>query len=67
MVNQQADFFLDDKPFLLDRTTNARAWSRSGVPDVPTRRLPQDQQYGNVSDTLDHPSVYEDWSGGPGD
>jgi len=44
-----------------------RAWARTGYPDVPSRRSPTDTTYGNVPDTLDHPEVWEDWSGGFGD
>ncbi len=52
---------------MLARTGNARSWHRSGQADIPTRRLPQDQQFGNLPDTLDHPEVIDDWSGGPGE
>ena len=42
----------------------ARSWKRSSTSDVPTSRDRDDARYGNVSDTLDHPEVYDDWSGG---
>lgn len=71
-VNQQFDFLLQSpggpqNGYMLQRSGNARSWHRTGVPDIPTKRLPQDQNYGNVSDTLDHPEVIDDWSGGPGE
>lgn len=65
--NRKYHYLLDDKGFLLTRQPNGgRSWRRSGVADVPTRRSADDQRYGNVSDTLDHPEVWDDWSGGFG-
>lgn len=62
--NQEADYLIDGKPFMLARKTGGRAWSRAGIADVPSRRSVSDQRYGNVPDVLDHPEVYDDWSGG---
>src|SRR3990172_4070578 len=67
-VNQSADFFLNAKPYMLARTEpfKGRAWQRTGQPDTPSRRSEIDAKYGVVEDTLDHPEVWDDWSGGFG-
>lgn len=44
-----------------------RWWHRTSQPDTPTKRTPVDFNYGNVPDEIDHPEVWEDWSGGFGD
>lgn len=64
MAGQSFDYALDGVPFMLVRDGKGRAWHRSGQVDVPTRRSQEDAQYGNVPDTIDHPEVYDDWSGG---
>jgi hypothetical protein len=44
-----------------------RAWTRTGRNDAPGQRSPSDAQYGVLPDELDHPEVWDDWSGGYGD
>lgn len=67
-VNRDADIYLDGKPFQLSRATSmrGRAWTRTGSVDAPSRRSPTDTRYGVVADVLDHPEVWEDWSGDSG-
>ncbi len=62
------DFLLDGKPFLLQRGLpgGGRAWRRTGISDAPSRRNTADTQYGNLPDEVDHPEVWNDWSGGAG-
>jgi hypothetical protein len=45
----------------------ARAWTRTGVADTASRRSDTDQAYGRLADQVDHPEVFDDWSGGYGD
>lgn len=68
-VGQQFDVILRSKGYMLARNLpgGGRAWSRTGQPDSPARRSAQDTKYGNVPDELDHPEVFNDWSGGYGD
>ncbi len=68
-VNQAADFFLGGKPYMLMRTQEwrGRAWQRTGRSDAPGRRLESASRYGNLPDEIDHPEVFDDWSGGYGD
>ena len=63
-----ADFQLDGKPFMLARGQfKGRAWRRTGTPDSPGRRLAADVRWGQLPDEIDHPEVWDDWSGGFGD
>lgn len=69
MINQTADFFLNGRPFMLarDEKSRGRAWQRTGRSDAPGRRSTTDVKYGELPDEIDHPEVWDDWSGGYGD
>jgi len=67
-VGQQYDYMLGINGYMLAREKDGpRAWKRTGAPDAPRRRQINDVTYGDVPDTLDHPEVWNDWSGGFGD
>lgn len=68
----QYDFMLGGYGYMLVRpaaTNNqrGRSWIRSGATDAPVRRSPTDTKYGDLPDEIDHPDVWDDWSGGYGD
>lgn len=73
-VNQAADFLLNGKPFMLWRNPKGgqRSWKRERVPDTLTtqrrlwRSISQPEVYGGLPDELDHPEIWDDWSGGFG-
>lgn len=65
-VGRRYDFTLNGKGYILARPEQGRAWQRSGIPDTPSRRSPTDAKYGELPDELDHPEVWDDWSGGYG-
>lgn len=77
-VQRDFDFRLDGRGYMLSRATQmrGRAWQRTGSPDAPDRRELRfleggtalaDFRYGVLPDSLDHPEVWDDWSGGFGD
>lgn len=66
-VGQRYDYMLNGKGFMLARGQyKGRAWQRTGTPDTPGTRTETDAKYGAVADQLDHPEVWDDWSGGFG-
>ncbi len=74
-VNQRYDFLLSrtgdrQRGFMIQRPEtglSGRAWDVTGVVDSPIAGMsPSDQKYGNINAQIDHPSVWDDWSGGFG-
>lgn len=66
-VGRRADFILGGKPFMLARGQfKGRAWTRTGRSDAPGVRSAADARFGALPDELDHPEVWDDWSGGAG-
>ncbi|MCK9602442.1 MAG: hypothetical protein M0R06_25575, partial [Sphaerochaeta sp.] len=66
-VGRRYDYMLGGKGFMLVRNQyKGRAWTRSGASDAPSRRSDTDTKYGMLADELDHPEVWDDWSGGYG-
>lgn len=75
-TNLQSDFELDGNGYMLwrDPRGHARSWVRSGIADSlgTQRRIVHDvytnqDEYGGLPDEVDHPDVFDDWSGGFGD
>lgn len=67
-VNRKWDFSIAGKGFILARGQGVgRAWQRTGRSDSPGQRSATDAEYGVLPDELDHPEVWDDWSGGFGD
>lgn len=66
-VQRRYDFQIAGKGFLLARGQyKGRAWQRTGRSDTPGVRSQTDAQFGVLPDELDHPEVWNDWSGGYG-
>mgnify|MGYP001557776424 CR=1 FL=1 len=66
-VNRRYDFSIKGFGFLLARGQGVgRAWQRTGRADTPGQRSATDAEYGVLPDELDHPEVWNDWSGGFG-
>jgi hypothetical protein len=66
-VQRRFDFQLAGKGFLLARGQfKGRAWDRTGRADTPGQRTQVDAKFGVLPDELDHPEVWDDWSGGFG-
>lgn len=66
-VQRRYDFQLAGKGFMLARGEfKGRAWTRTGRADAPGQRTQADARYGVLPDELDHPEVWDDWSGGMG-
>lgn len=66
-IGRKYDFEVGGKGFMLARNQyKGRAWTRTGAPDTPSSRSYTDAKYGQLDDTVDHPEVWEDWSGGYG-
>ncbi len=64
-VSRRFDFQLGGKGFMLQRGQfRGRAWQRTGRSDTPGQRSAEDARYGVLPDELDHPEVWNDWSGG---
>ncbi len=64
-VSRRFDFQLGGKGFMLQRGQfRGRAWTRTGRSDTPGQRSAEDARYGVLPDELDHPEVWNDWSGG---
>ena len=66
-INRAADYYLDGKPFMLERQGNwkGRAWRRGGeisVPGFQTTRTEQGVE--NFPDQIEFAEVWDDWSGG---
>lgn len=68
-VNLEFDFTLNGNGYMLarDNTNRGRAWQRGGEANIPSRKQVDDVKYGDLPDDIDHPEVWEDWSGGFGD
>lgn len=68
MFRRRFDYELGGKGFILVRGmgSQGRAWYRTGQADTPGRRSALDVKYGELPDELDHPEVWDDWSGGCG-
>ncbi len=66
-VQRRFDFQLAGKGFMLSRNASTgRAWQRTGSPDTPSQRSTEAAKYGALPDVIDHPEVFNDWSGGFG-
>jgi len=66
-VGKKFDFQLNGKGYMLLRgQQRGRAWQRTGMPDSPGTRSVTDARHGQLPDELDHPEVWDDWSGGFG-
>jgi hypothetical protein len=66
-VRRAHDFQLNGKGFMLARGEyKGRAWQRTGRSDAPGLRSQTDARFGTLEDELDHPEVWDDWSGGFG-
>jgi hypothetical protein len=66
-VGRRYDYMLGGKGFMLVRNQyKGRAWTRTGASDAPSRRSDADTKYGMLADEIDHPEVWDDWSGGYG-
>lgn len=66
-TNRRFDFMLGGKGFMCPRSEyKGRIWSRSGRSDTPGQRSVTDSKFGVLPDELDHPEVWDDWSGGFG-
>jgi hypothetical protein len=66
-VPRKYDVTLAGRGFMLVRTNYAaRAWQRTGEVDAPGSRSTTDSQWGALRDEIDHPEVWDDWSGGYG-
>lgn len=68
-ANTRFDYLLGKSGFMLQRASGmkGRAWHKSGRTDTPGQRSANDAQFGVLPDELDHPEVWNDWSGGIGD
>lgn len=65
--NRRFDIQIGGKGYMLDRGSfRGRAWQRTGASDSPGRRSVTDVKYGELADEIDHPEVWDDWSGGYG-
>ncbi len=66
-VGRRFDFQIANRGYMLQRGTyKGRTWQRVGRADTPGQRTTSDARFGVLPDELDHPEVWDDWSGGMG-
>ena len=66
-VGNRFDFQYGGKGYILQRGQfKGRAWQRTGRADTTGQRSQQAAEFGVLPDELDHPEVWDDWSGGFG-
>lgn len=69
-ANDQHDILLNGQGYQLVRAKSgaARAWKRTGVPNIPGSRFPDEERYTSydMPGTVRFSEVFDDWSGGFG-